>query len=420
MTKFKQTEIGMIPEDWEVKKLKEVTLQIFSGGTPNTKKEKYWNGNLLWLSSGETSQTFIRNTERKITQEGVDNSSTRLAKKEDIVVAGAGQGHTRGQPSFCLIDTYINQSVVVLRANKEQLKPLFLFYNLLSRYDELRQLSDAHSSRGSLTTKLLADMYIKLAPLYEQEFISKILSDLDFKIELNQQMNKTLEEIGQAIFKRWFVDFEFPNEKGKPYKSSGGEMVESELGKIPKGWKVAKFGDYIEFVKGKKPSEVSEIFVEGYLPQILIENLDGKEPVFADASKLKVVQETEPIMVMDGASSGRIEIGHQGILGSTLAKIIAKDDSLTNSYVLYFLKNYQKEINQNTTGTSIPHTDKERIKRFLVALPNKKLLGLFDKLANNILYLIINNKREIKSSAVIRDSLLPRLMSGKIRVPVEV
>ena len=123
---MKETEIGMIPENWDIKRIKEIIIQIFSGGTPNTRTEEYWNGNLPWLSSGETRQTFIRNTERKITKAGVDNSSTRLAKKEDVVVAGAGQGHTRGQPSLCLIDTYINQSVA-LRADKEKLTSFFLY-----------------------------------------------------------------------------------------------------------------------------------------------------------------------------------------------------------------------------------------------------------------------------------------------------
>src|SRR5438445_8232084 len=100
--KVKQPEVASFPENWQVKKLREVTLKIFSGGTPDTRNAVYWNGNLPWLSSGETSQLFIRDTFKRITQAGVDNSSTRLAKREDVDVAGAGQGYTRGQPSFCL------------------------------------------------------------------------------------------------------------------------------------------------------------------------------------------------------------------------------------------------------------------------------------------------------------------------------
>src|SRR5690606_5882166 len=224
-----------------------------------TRKPEYWGGSIPWLSSGETRQKFIRNTEKKITQAGVDNSSTRLARKGDVVVAAAGQGYTRGQVSFCLIDTYINQSIVALRADIKKIAPLFLFYNLSSRYKELRQISDAHSSRGSLTTKLLADLNIPVPALEEQEEISKILSSLDFKIDLNHQMNKTFEEIGKAIFKHWFIDFEFPDEEGKPYKSSGGEMVyNEELRKeIPKEWKIEELpqvANVVDCLHIKKPS----------------------------------------------------------------------------------------------------------------------------------------------------------------------
>ncbi len=255
----------------------------------------------------------------------------------------------------------------------------------------------------------------------------KYISDAFTEVyeKLKKEKDSDPEDVDEYVSRRIFFvpkEARWEHLQANAKKPEIGKFLDEEIKKNLEsiGWKVGKLGDFIEFVKGKKPSEISETFVEGYLPQILIENIDGKEPVFTNAYKLTVVQETEPIMVMDGASSGRIEIGHKGILGSTLAKVVAKDDSLKNSYLLYFLKNYQEEINQNTTGTSIPHTDKERIKRFLIALPNKRLLDLFDKLANNILYTIINNKREIKSLAVIRDSLLPKLISGKIRVPVEV
>ncbi|NLB76486.1 MAG: restriction endonuclease subunit S, partial [Crenarchaeota archaeon] len=221
-----------MPNDWTVCKVKDVCLEIFSGGTPNTQITNYWNGNINWLSSGETRKTFIRNTEKKITKAGIDNSSTRLSKIGDVVVASAGQGYTRGQAAFCLVDTYINQSIVALRTKKEKMVPLYLFYNLFSRYEELRQISDAHSSRGSLTTKLLAGLSIQLPSIPEQQVIAKIISDLDFKIELNQRMNETLEAVGAALFRRWFVDFEFPNQEGKPYKASGGKMQKSDIGEI--------------------------------------------------------------------------------------------------------------------------------------------------------------------------------------------
>ena len=211
---------------WEKVKIKEVCSHIFSGGTPNTNKREYWGGPIPWLSSGETRSRFIKETKNSITELGVQNSSTRLARAGSSVIASAGQGHTRGQVSYLLIDTYINQSVIALFPMEDKLDSKFLFYALAMKYERLRQISDDHSIRGSLTTKILGEEYIQLPSIQEQKAIAKILSDLDSKIELTEKMNKTLEGIAQAIFKHWFIDFEFPNEEGKPYKSSGGEMVE--------------------------------------------------------------------------------------------------------------------------------------------------------------------------------------------------
>ena len=114
----------------------EMADNIFSGGTPSTANEAYWNGDHYWLSSGETSNRFIVSTIKTITDEGITNSSTRKANKYDIAIASAGQGHTRGQTSMLLTETYVNQSIIVVHANGDYLP--FLFWNIANRYEELR------------------------------------------------------------------------------------------------------------------------------------------------------------------------------------------------------------------------------------------------------------------------------------------
>ena len=135
--------------------------RIYSGGTPTTSNAAYWGGTFGWFSSGETRNRFVISTEKSITQTGIDNSSTKLATKHDIVMASAGQGFTRGQTSMLLIDTYVNQSVIVIHANRNILP--YLFWNLANRYEELRAISDSSSIRGSLTTKMIAAFEIPLA-----------------------------------------------------------------------------------------------------------------------------------------------------------------------------------------------------------------------------------------------------------------
>jgi len=153
---FEESELGLIPKGWRVGTVGDLCTDIFSGGTPLTSNPKFWNGKHPWLASGETRTSIIVKTEKSITDEGVVNSSTRLAKKYDIVIASAGQGHTRGQTAITLIDTYINQSVIALRAEVYG----YLFCNLRNRYNELRAISDSSSIRvDSLRT-----MGTKMAP----------------------------------------------------------------------------------------------------------------------------------------------------------------------------------------------------------------------------------------------------------------
>lgn len=135
--------------------------RIYSGGTPTTSNAAYWDGTFGWFSSGETRNRFVISTEKSITQTGIDNSSTKLASKHDIVMASAGQGFTRGQTSMLLIDTYVNQSVIVIHADRNILP--YLFWNLANRYEELRAISDSSSIRGSLTTKMIAAFEIPCA-----------------------------------------------------------------------------------------------------------------------------------------------------------------------------------------------------------------------------------------------------------------
>jgi len=186
--------LGMKSE-WKKYTLDDVCTRIYSGGTPSTKRADYWNGNINWLSSGETGSRYIYETERKITKLGAEQSSTKKAFRGNTVVASAGQGYTRGQASYLMIDTYVNQSVIVFDANTDIIDSKFLYFNLDNRYEELRQLSDGTSTRGGLSGWIVKRMEIYLPPLETQHCIASILSALDDKIELNNQINKNLRLI---------------------------------------------------------------------------------------------------------------------------------------------------------------------------------------------------------------------------------
>ncbi len=297
-------------------------------------------------------------------------------------------------------------------------------YNLRFLYYFLQTLSldkmNSHSAVPGLNRDQVYKLKVSIPPIHEQKRIADILSRIDDKIELNNEMNKTLEEMAQAIFKRWFVDFEFPNENGEPYKSSGGEMVESEIGLIPKSWKVEILGDLIDFKKGKKPKKISEKPFEFSLPYLTIDVLNRNSIQYASQENTVQVSKKDILMVMDGASSGTLYFGMKGILGSTLAKIEINDTFPYQDFLYFLLKHYEKEFKSNLTGSAVPHTDKDFVKGLKFAVPvNDNLLKKADGLFSLIRDKLAENNEENVILKNLRDLLLPKLMSGEIRVPVE-
>lgn len=418
--------------EWREVKLEECAECIFSGGTPSTKIPEYWNGEFPWLSSGETRNAFIYETEKKITQEGIDNSSTKIAKKDDVVIASAGQGNTRGQTSICKIDTYINQSIISIRSNQKKMDPYYLFYNIYGRYNELRKISDGHSIRGSLTTKIIKDLYIKIPPLQEQKAIAHILSTLDDKIEVNNQINKTLENMAQAIFKQWFVDFEFPNEDGEPYKSSGGEMVESELGMIPKGWGVEEIGNISDIQNGfafKAPEYVDEgvkvlrtlnIGNDGYFNNTDIVFLP--QSYKSEKYEKYYFEEFDVALVMVGASIGKIGMILKntagGLQNQNMWRFRRKEKRVSQIFIYYTVKQAQNISKNWSTGSARDFYRKDSFRKIKVILPEKRIMDLFEKITKPIFQNISNHVCENDELISMRDGLLPKLMSGEIRVPL--
>lgn len=178
----------------------ELVDSIFSGGTPSTSNEAYWNGDHYWLSSGETSERFIVSTIKTITDAGASNSSTRKANKYDIVIASAGQGHTRGQTSMLLTDTYVNQSIIVVHAAPDYLP--YLFWNIANRYEELRAISNSNSIRGSLTTKMIGSLSIPKADITQIRQFSDYAWPIVKAVENNLHENRRLAVMRDTLLPR--------------------------------------------------------------------------------------------------------------------------------------------------------------------------------------------------------------------------
>jgi len=412
----------------------DITEIIFSGGTPSTRVDKYWGGDINWLSSGETRNNFINTTEKTITKEGVKNSSTRLAIKDDIVMASAGQGFTRGQVSYLHIDTYINQSIIAIRPNPNILNNLYAYYNLKNRYEELRAMSDGHSIRGSITIPMIKELEIDLPPILEQKEVANILHSLDKKIEGNNKINTVLEEIAQTLYKQWFVDFEFPNEEGNPYKSNGGEMIETEIGEIPLGWKISTIDKITTYNKrGFSPlyTDNDEPIGIQVINQRCVRNHTIIEETvrYHDLNKKNVPEDRFHkawdvlINSMGVGTLGRVAISstsHNKIVHSVITILRPNTKIMKNaifSYAMLNLENIFMQMGEGSTGqTSLSNKYLGQLK---IVVPPIHIQEKLEPTIKTIQKMIDKNHKESEKLANIRDLLLPILMSGEIRVPVE-
>lgn len=405
-------------KEWKDVKLIDLVDKIFSGGTPNTQKAEYWNGNIYWLSSGEIKNGFIRNTERKITNLGVKNSSTKLAKKRDVLVASAGQGLTRGQTSFSMIDTYINQSIIAIRTKNDILNPLFLFYNLLSRYKELRSISDSSSSRGSITCRILENLNIRLPPIKQQKTIAAILSAYDDLIENNTRRIQILEEMALALYHEWFVNFRFPGHEEV-------KMVESELGAIPEGWEVKKLSELVEtqygYTETASEDEVGPKFVRGTdinkTPYIQWDTVPYCPISSEEYSKYKLnVGDIVVIRMADPGKVGVVEKEIDAVFASYLIRFNIISSKLSPYYLFYFLLSdrYQNYATGASTGTTRKSASAGVLADINIVIPQAHIRESFEgrvtairRMLNNLLDKNVNLRQT-------RDLLLPRLISGDL------
>lgn len=390
--------------EWKKYTLEEVCERIYSGGTPSTKHEEYWNGNIKWLSSGETSQRFVYDTDRKITKKGVENSSTKLASKGCTVIATAGQGYTRGQASFLMIDTYINQSVIACKANESIILPLYLYYNLDSRYEEFRLLSDGTSTRGGLSGWILKRMEIKLPPISLQEKIVDILYSIDKKIDLNNAINNNLLEQVLAIYDHDFV--ETTNKLRQICRAD--DYFDISIGKTPPRKERHCFSNSFKDIAWVSIADMGSCGL--YIS-------DSSEKLTREAINqynVKIVPDNT-VLLSFKLTVGRIAITN-GIMTTNEAIAHFKTNKKEiNEYLYCYLKCFNYQTMGSTSSIAIAVNSKI-IKEMPFIVPTNKELIEFHNLTSPIFEMIKVNQSEIKDLVELRNTLLPKLLSGELDV----
>jgi len=319
--------------------------------------------------------------------------------------------------AFWTVDT-IYYSVV----DKSKAEPYYLYY-----YLTLLDLEHLNTGTGvpSMTFGAYYDVPIKLPNLQTQKKIAKVLSDLDAKIEVNNKINQELEAMAKTLYDYWFVQFDFPDANGKPYKSSGGKMVFNEALKreIPEGWEVDKLGDILNTELGGTPSTKVSEFWKGEIPWLNsgeIANfpiIDSEEHITKEAisnsatslmSKgtcvLSITRHLRPsILGIDACAN-------QSVVG------VLESDKLKSSFIYPYLVNEIPRLMTLRTGAQQPHINKKTVDTSLIVHPPLEILDAYYKNVDSIYNRIINSSFQNQKLSALRDWLLPMLMNGQVTV----
>ena len=405
--------------EWKEVRLGDVCTRVCSGGTPKSTNLSYYGGEIPWLNTKEIDFNRIYSTEKTITDSGLNNSSAKWIVPNTVTVAMYGA--TAGKSCIVKVPMTTNQACCNLTINDEVADYEFVYYTLKNDYTTLASLANG-GAQQNLNAQIIKDYVLKMPSLADQCRIASILSSLDRKIELNNKINADLEEMAQAIFKNWFVDFE-------PFKD--GKFVDSELGMIPEGWKVVTLDDLTsKFGTGLNPRK-NFVLGHGNNYYVTIKNM-GNNRIYlndrcdkVDDEALAKINKRSKLQKGDLLFSGIGTIGRVAMVvddpinWNTSESVFNMHpiDTVSSEfiYLLLLSDKFQQYVQQNAQGGVQQGIRMASLKAFQFAIPND--LKLFDNLVKPIISKVKSNDKENDTLSLLRDTLLPRLMSGELEVP---
>ena len=412
--------------EWKEVRLGDVCTRVCSGGTPKSTNLSYYGGKIPWLNTKEIDFNRIYSTEKTITDSGLNNSSAKWIVPNTVTVAMYGA--TAGKSCIVKVPMTTNQACCNLTINDEVADYEFVYYSLKNDYTTLASLANG-GAQQNLNAQIIKDYVLQMPSLADQRRIASILSSLDRKIELNNKINADLEEMAQAIFKNWFVDFE-------PFKD--GKFVDSELGMIPEGWKVSQIADIPHILETEKRPKGGA--VEKGIPSVGAEHVKGmcaydysktKYINCEFAAKLKTgkINGYELMIYKDGGKPGyfipNFSIFGEGYpfencyLNEHVFKLDFDGNKEFNIFCYFFFKTEQIMSYFNAQGAkaAIPGINKKDVENIYIFSPDNESVIKFGEFAYPLFKQMLKNAIENRTLSLLRDTLLPRLMSGELEIP---
>ena len=413
--------------EWKHYKMDELIEEISMGPFGSDVKKEFYVDNGVPILNGSNLQGFKLQEDSfgYLTKEKADSLKKCNAHRGDIIVTHRG---TLGQivyvPVNSKYDRYvISQSQFRFRCKADLVDVQYLVYYFHTREGQYKILANASQvgvpalARATSTFRLID---IKLPPLNDQRRIASILSSLDRKIELNNKINADLEEMAQAIFKNWFVDFE-------PFKN--GKFVDSELGMIPEGWKVGRADDFYQINIGKTPPRKEHQWFSTNPADkiwVSIANMGNSGIFISDSSEYltkEAVDRHNIIMVPKNTillsfklTVGRVAIADKELTtNEAIARFILSDDKYME-YLYLYLKKYDYN-SLGSTSSIATAVNSKTIKGMQMLQPSDNVIDAFHIQVNPIFEKIRSLTKENSRLSTLRDTLLPRLMSGELEIP---
>ncbi len=419
-----------IPDGWELKLAEDVCSLIVDCVNKTAPKVDHPT-QFRMIRTTNIRHGRLNLQDVKYVDEETFTTWTRRAKleKDDVLL-------TREAPigEVCSIGNgeglFLGQRIMQYRADKSVFHPPFLYW--VFRSSALREQFLMHEGSGSVVSHIrVGDCFKFKTPtpsLPEQKAIAAVLGSLDDKIELLREQNETLETLAQTLFKRWFIDFNFPDENGNPYKDSGGKMIPSELGEIPEGWNVSNISTCSEHIKiSVKPDKHPTLTYNHYsLPAFD----NGMQPVNENGSEIKsnkyeVLPKSILVSKLNPGTPRiwQIQLVPENSICSTEFQVV-KPSGETFGYVYSAVKNpaYTRELSGRAGGTSSSHQRVSPADIFDVPLAMSENLEFeeqFSSIMGVSLEKLDHNRSKIQTLTALRDTLLPKLMNGEVRVPVD-
>jgi len=450
--------------DWPEYRLGDITKWT-SGGTPPKAKSEYWNGSIPWISASSMHGNRYETSDLKINKAGLKNGS-RLAQKDSILLLVRGSSlHQRIPVGIATKDVAFNQDVKALKVDEEIVDPWFILFWFMAKEKELLSLVGYTGiGAGKFDIKQIQDLIIKVPPHEEQKRIVSFIKDLDDKIEVNQQINQTLEQIAQAIFKSWFIDFD-PVKAKIAAKAAGrdperaamcaisgktdaeldqltveqrqqlaataalfpDELVESELGLMPEGWEVCPLSEMIRLIGGGTPKKSEPSFWGGDIPWFSVKDAPNDGDIFVLDTSEKITKvgldKSSTKLLSEGATiiSARGTVGKLALVGTPMAMNqscygVVGGRGIGPFYNYFNLKQAVETLRQNTHGAVFDTITRTTFETVKTVNSNGALINMFDDLVSGLMQKIKENLRETGVLSETRDTLLPKILSGKLSI----